>query len=373
MSFAHDPGLYIHIPFCKCKCRYCDFYSIASPDLIPAYLTALEQEAALYRDVFPAGDSLYLGGGTPSLLDGGQLTGAMACLRRHFAFSPASEITLEANPDDVSGEKLRLWQDLGINRLSLGVQSLDDEELSLLGRRHTARQAVQALELARAAGYDHLGLDLIYGLPGQGEEDWLRILQQAVNWRPEHLSCYQLTVEPGTPLAAAVAQGRTTPADEETQRALFLLTSQFLREQGYLHYEVANFARGEPYLCRHNRKYWQHTPYLGLGPAAHSFDGARRWWNHRGVEEYCRALAGGVAPMAGSETLSPAQLRLEALYLGFRTREGVALAALREHPGWERILKELAHEGLVTMDVSRVRPTLHGFLVADSLPLLFAP
>ena len=396
------PGLYIHIPFCKSKCPYCDFYSITSPDLIPAYLNALDKEAQIYHAEMPLNggtgvspvqaqakacgyqnaaspsfDSLYLGGGTPSWLGEAHLAELLKNLRRHFSFSPDSEITLEANPDDLTAEKLRLFRDLGVNRLSLGAQSFDEAELRFLGRRHTARQTVAALDLIRAAGFANLGLDLIYGLPGQTLDAWLHTLETALRFAPEHLSCYQLTLAAGetpalrTPLARRAARGEFSLPDEEAQRQFFLLTARFLQERGYIHYEVANFARAETCVCRHNRKYWTHVPYLGLGPAAHSFHGNRRWWNHRALQDYRAALEAGEPPVAGAETLTPAQLRLETLYLGFRTREGVGLATLQEQPGWQTILAELTQAGLLEVHHDRVVATPQGLVVADRLPLRF--
>ncbi len=365
------PGLYVHVPFCKTKCPYCDFYSIASPDLIPTYLEALEREAGLYKDGFTSFDSLYLGGGTPSLLAGAQITHLITTLRRHFSFASETEFTLETNPDDINREKLRLWRDQGVNRLSLGAQSFNEAELAFLKRRHTAAQTLAALALIRAAGFENLGLDLIYGLPGPSPDAWLSTLEQALACAPEHLSCYQLTLASGTPLSRRAARGQVALPDEEAQRTLFLLTCEFLEERGYLQYEVANFARGEEYFCRHNLKYWQRLPYLGLGPAAHSFQGGRRWWNHRGLAGYAAALAAGRAPRAGREALTPEQVRLETLYLGFRTREGIGLEVIQSQPGWGPVLSRLQAAGLLRLTNGRVSATPRGRGVADRLPLVF--
>jgi oxygen-independent coproporphyrinogen-3 oxidase len=395
-------GLYIHVPFCQSKCPYCDFYSVTSPELISAFLEALEREvhfycakmpsnggagvspvqaqakACGYQDpAFLAFDSLYLGGGTPSLLTNPQIIELVENLRRHFEFAPDTEFTLEANPDDVTAEKLRLWREVGINRLSLGVQSFDEAELVFLQRRHTARQTMAAIEQIRAAGFINLGLDLMYGLPGQSQKTWLKTLEAALSFTPEHLSCYQLTIAgetpaPPTPFARQMARGEFNLPDEEAQREFFLLTRQFLEGHGYMQYEVSNFARVEEYLSRHNRKYWSHTPYLGLGPAAHSFRDGRRWWNLSSVAQYCAALNAGEAPVAGSEALTPEQLRLEALYLGFRTREGVALEVIQTHPRWQVVLAELEQAGLVRLTNGRVTATAQGLVVADRLPLRFA-
>jgi len=343
-----------------------------------AFLSALDTEARLYRDQFPAFDSLFLGGGTPSWLGEAYLAELMKNLRRHFVFAPESEITIEANPDDITPDKLAFCRDMGINRLSLGVQSFDEAELCFLERRHTARQTEQALSLSRAAGFTNLGLDLMYGLPGQTLDAWLKTLEQALSFAPEHLSCYQLTIMAGetpalrTPMARRVARGEISLPDEETQREFFLLTANFLTARGYLHYEVANFAREEKYVCRHNVKYWTRTPYLGLGPAAHSFLAGRRWWNFSSVGRYCSSLNAGQPPVAGKESLTPEQIRLETLCLGFRTQEGVSLETIREQPGAEAILTTLTQAGLVRVDRDRVIATLDGLVVADRLPLWFA-
>ena len=365
------PGLYVHIPFCRGKCLYCDFYSVTSLSLVPAYLEALAVEARLYQGRFATFDSLYLGGGTPSLLEVAPLTALMKNLRRHFSFAPDTEVTVEANPDDLTWDKLALLKDLGVNRLSLGVQSFDAGELRFLGRRHTARQAEQALKLARAAGFRNIGVDLIHALPGQKEAAWVRTLKKALSFRPEHLSCYQLTLAPETPLGRKQARGVITPLGEEAERRFFLLTSRFLEARGYLHYEVSNFARGESFTCRHNRKYWRHATYLGLGPAAHSFENGRRWWNHASLREYCRVLKSGAAPVAGEETLTPEQLQLETLFLGLRTREGLPFEALGRHSR-SAALAKLTASGLLRVHRGRVTPTREGLVVADRLPLWLA-
>ena len=367
----HLPGLYIHIPFCKTKCPYCDFYSITDDGAVSSYLAALDAEARLYRDQFREFESLYLGGGTPSWLGEADLAKLLKILRRHFNLAPESEITLEANPDDITRKNLTLWRELGFNRLSLGAQSFADEELRFLGRRHSATQTHAAIDQIRAAGFTNLGLDLIYGLPGQSLAAWLKTLETALQKKPEHLSCYQLTLAADTPMGREAARGMLIPLSEEAQRQFFLATDQSLTRQGYLHYEVANFARAEELFCRHNRKYWTRVPCLGLGPAAHAFDGRRRWWSFSSLEDYCSSLNQGEAPLAGQEILTPEQIRLETFYLGFRTREGLPLAVISEHPRDEAVLAELVAAGLVRVDRDRVKPTARGLVVADGLPLRF--
>ncbi len=370
-NFPPAPGLYVHVPFCRGKCPYCDFYSVTGLSLLPAWRQAVEQEISLYRGTFPAFDSLYFGGGTPSLLSVPELAALMAAIHRHFSLDPAAEITLEVNPDDAALEKLREYRRLGVNRLSLGVQSFRDRDLRFLGRRHTASRAAAALTWAREAGFDRLSLDLMYGLPGRTLADWERNLAAALAFRPEHLSCYRLTVEPGTALARRRRKGRDLISDEAA-REFFLFTSACLEEAGYLHYEVSNFARGEENRSRHNLKYWQRRPYLGLGPGAHSFDGRRRWWNHRSLAAYLKALDQGKLPIAGEEALTPEQERLEHLLLGFRMKDGVALESLAGAARWQENLAALTARGWLKVEGGRARPTVQGFLVADRLPLWFA-
>jgi oxygen-independent coproporphyrinogen-3 oxidase len=372
MTEILHPGLYVHVPFCKTKCPYCDFYSVTSLTSIPEWLDAIKSEMRLYKDRFSGFDSLYLGGGTPSLLSKQALSDLVQSLRDVFSIAWDAEFTIEMNPDDVTVDQVRWLQDLGVNRVSLGVQSFDDRDLLFLKRRHTADHSVRAIDLITGSGFAKLGLDLMYGLPGQTQLSWVRTLEQAVSFNPEHLSCYQLTIHESTPFRDLQKKGEITLPDEESESALFILTSAFLEEKGYIHYEVSNFAKGEENLCRHNLKYWNRAPYLGLGPSAHSFQEEVRWWNLRDLEAYCGALAEGKAPLAGSETLTPEQVYLETILLGFRTREGVDREIFRSRPGTEEVLGHLRQAGVVRVVEGRVVPTVKGFLVADSLPLLFA-
>ncbi|MBA4423914.1 MAG: coproporphyrinogen III oxidase, partial [Syntrophus sp. (in: bacteria)] len=267
----------------------------------------------------------------------------------------------------------------GVNRLHIGCQSFDDDTLVFLGRRHAARQAADAIRMAREAGFENLGIDLIYALPGPPGDAfavWLATLQTTLSLRPEHLSCYQLTVEADTPLAELCRKGDATLPDLDLQTRYFFRTSEILEEAGYLHYEVSNFARGESFHSRHNSKYWNHIPYLGLGPAAHSFDGRRRRWNHRSVAAYLKDLAAGKPPVADSEFLTGEQLRLEALFLGFRTRRGIHLGDFKRRHGQDllakkgEILKKLTEDGLLEIRNGFLRPTRAGMAVADSLALI---
>ncbi|RPI75309.1 MAG: radical SAM family heme chaperone HemW [Desulfobacteraceae bacterium] len=366
-----NPGLYIHVPFCGSKCAYCDFYSVTDRNFIVRWLQALKKEIGLYQNDFAPFDTLYLGGGTPSILPDAVLAELTDFIKTQLPFSPAAEITLEANPDDLSLAKLKLFQDLGFNRLSLGVQSFDEDILKFLGRRHTARQAVHSLDWARTAGFNNITVDLMYAIPGQNAKAWYKNLQQALKFKPEHLSCYQLTLEPSTPLGQLVEQNRLQLWDEDNARLFFLETSLALAAAGYVHYEISNFAGDPDHFSRHNLKYWQHVPYLGLGPAAHSFLGNKRWWNIRNLEKYCEALNQGQAPLEESEDLTQAQWQLETLYLGFRTNRGVDLELLKDYPNHGTVLKQLRESSLIHEQDGRIIPTREGFVVADSLPLLF--
>jgi len=365
------PGLYVHIPFCKTKCPYCDFYSETSTSLVSAWLQAVTKESLLYREPFPCFDTLYLGGGTPTVLAESELTALLENLFQTFRFAPDAEITIEANPNDITSGKLSALRGLGVNRISLGVQSFDEQDLSFLRRRHTAAEAVSALALIRSYGFNRIGIDLIYGIPGQSGASWLATLAQAVSFQPEHISCYQLTAAEGTVFREMMEKGQMRLPDEEAGEKYFLATSRFIEESGYLHYEISNFARGEENRSRHNQKYWQHVPYLGLGPSAHSFQDNRRWWNCRSVKKYCSELQEDRVPVEGAEVLSAEQFALESLYLGLRTGAGIDLAQLRSSHITDTVLPQLLKDDYVKILGGRVVPTKKGFLVADRLPLLF--
>ncbi|HPL62361.1 MAG TPA: radical SAM family heme chaperone HemW [Syntrophales bacterium] len=367
-------GLYIHVPFCASKCRYCAFYSLPSPssDLVEKYVSALAREMELYRDCGPF-DTVYLGGGTPSVLNTAHIDLIIQSARKYFFIQPESEITIEANPADMNPQFARELIASGFNRLNLGVQSSDEDILKFLGRRHSSADAAASIKSARGAGFRNLGLDLIYGIPGQTEKQWRNTLDQACVFRPEHLSCYELTLEPGTPLAEEF-RDRQFRAEDETFSFLES-TSAALAEDGYVHYEVSNFSL-PGWESRHNSKYWDHTPYLGLGPSAHSFRGRRRWWNLSSVEEYTAALQSGKSPVEAGEDLKDEQMGEEFLFLGLRTARGVALSEL-QHYGLDlvntktAILDACINSGLLRIDNDRISPTVKGMAVADALAKAF--
>ena len=378
MDGARAPGLYIHIPFCSAKCGYCDFYSSADTSLIPGFLDALFSEMDLCRaeEKIDGFDTLYLGGGTPSLLTPVQIGSILEKAFHTFTILPGAEITVEMNPADWSRRDLSALRETGVNRVTIGVQSLDEGELRFLGRRHDRRQALSAVEWAIAAGFDNIGVDLIYGLPGQGFGQWGSSLRQALELSPAHLSCYELELKPCTPLGLKYGQAESGRRADGRAREFFVKTSEILEGSGYIHYEVSNFAAGMDRVSRHNRKYWDHTPYLGLGPSAHSFRGSRRWWNHASLRGYLADLKERRRPIEGSEELEREQLALEAMFLGLRTREGIDLEHYRRRYGRDlagekaSTLREWIRSGLVRVRDGRVRPTLAGMAVADSLAAL---
>jgi oxygen-independent coproporphyrinogen-3 oxidase len=376
MEPKQTSGLYIHIPFCFSKCPYCDFYSSTSLSGLPLFLDALFKEMAMYWSDFNSFDTVYIGGGTPSLLTPQQLENILTRIRGNFDLIGNTEITIEINPADLYPSFLESMRETGINRVNIGIQSFDQEMLRFLGRRHSVQQAILAIEASRKAGFHNIGLDLIYGIPGQTIDSWLDTLKQAVAFAPEHLSCYQLTLEATTPLGKRHQAGEFSVPGEELQYEFFMKTSQFLEEAGYIHYEVSNFARETKYASRHNQKYWDHSPYLGLGPAAHSFESNRRWWNHRSVDQYIAAVNAGTFPVGETEILTLEQLRLEALSLGLRTKKGVDFEDFKNRYQYDlftekkTMLGKLQEEGFIRIQDGRLRPTPTGLAIADSLSLI---
>jgi oxygen-independent coproporphyrinogen-3 oxidase len=364
------PGLYVHIPFCRAKCPYCGFFSVGSKTLVSRYIEALKKEASLYKDSFPPFDTIYLGGGTPSLLGLKDLEEILECLYKYFRFSKEMETTIEANPRDMIPEKVKGFRDLGFNRINLGVQSFCDRHLQFLGRTHSALNAEKAMKTIRAIGFKNVGIDLIYGFQGQSIEDWKRTLGKSILFKPEHISCYQLTYERKTPFLKMKENGVINAIDEDKESDFFLTTSSYLEEKGYIHYEISNFAKCENHFSRHNTKYWEHIPYLGLGPSAHSFRNSKRWWNINSIRKYCDRLDSGILPIEGEETLTDEQISLEQISLGLRTRKGIELDKLPETPETRKAVSSLQEYGYLEIIENRIVPTKKGFLISDRLPLL---
>ncbi|HNY48973.1 MAG TPA: radical SAM family heme chaperone HemW [Smithella sp.] len=369
-------GLYIHFPFCLSKCGYCSFYSIKSISLISDYVTALKNEISFYRNKFSSFDTIYFGGGTPSLLTPEQLIEILISIYKYFHIDAGAEITLEANPGDISLKYLMKLRNIGVNRLNIGVQSFNDKVLNFLGRRHSVKEAIASIEDARQTGFDNLGIDLIYGVHGMSFKSWIDNLQQAVFFRPEHISCYQLSLGEKTPLYSKYFLNKWHLPSENTERKLFLSTSDELKHAGYIHYEVSNFAREDKFRSRHNQKYWRHIPYLGLGPSAHSFLNNKRWWNKAAVKTYLQDIAVGKMPVENSEILSSEQLQMESLFLGMRTKDGINIKNYKKRFGVDLlsvkgpIIHALIKEKLVEFSNDFLRPTLKGMAIADSLALI---
>ena len=284
-------GLYLHIPFCKQACNYCNFHFSTSLKYKQEMVQAIGQEILLRQDYLADKtlDSIYLGGGTPSLLDAGELDYLFGCIRSAFTLKEGIEITLEANPDDFSEAKLRIWQASPINRLSIGIQSFSDDDLRFMNRAHNASEATQCLTLARAYGFDNLTVDLIYGAPTTSDAVWQTNVQTLLDYQVPHISCYALTVEPQTALDHQIRKGLVPPVVEEQAARQFEQLMGWLTAAGYLHYEISNFARPGR-LAQHNSSYWQSRHYLGVGPSAHSFNGHSRQWNVANNAFYLQAL-----------------------------------------------------------------------------------
>jgi oxygen-independent coproporphyrinogen III oxidase len=319
--------VYVHVPFCARRCAYCDF-SIAVRHAVPVdeFIRGVERELAIrFADARPwAVDTLYLGGGTPSRLGGEGVARLVDTLRSHFEVAPAAEVTLEANPEDLTEDAAKRWRAAGVNRVSLGAQSFDDRVLTWMHRSHDAAAITRAVDVARSAGFDNLSLDLIFSLPESLERSWERDVDCALALEPQHLSLYGLTIEPHTPLGRWRARGDVTESPDERYELEFLHASQTLSAAGFGHYEVSNFARPGR-RARHNSAYWTHVPYAGLGPSAHEFDGTRRRWNTAPYADWARRVLGGSDPAEGSELLSPDERTAEAVYLGLRTSDGLLL------------------------------------------------
>jgi oxygen-independent coproporphyrinogen-3 oxidase len=373
-------SLYVHIPFCERKCSYCDFYSVEEgTGLADEFLAALLKEIGGRADETRAAvvDTVFFGGGTPSLLTPDQLEAILAALGAAFRIAPDAEITLEANPGTVTEQKLRAFHALGVNRLSLGLQSFHDDELRTLGRIHDRAEAIRCLELARAAGFENVGFDLIYAIPGQTLADWEDNLRTAADLAPQHIAAYNLTPEEGTPLAALIRTGAVHPALPDLEAQMYERTMDRLGAEGYEHYEVSNYAH-PGFRCRHNCAYWSHADYLGFGPSAHSFwrsDGGtlgRRWWNVADLMTYVGRLRDGLSPVASAEAISPREMREERILLGLRCGrldlQWLRLDSAKDLThGTRDVLQWMIQEDLASLreGVLRLRPK--GFLVCDEI------
>jgi oxygen-independent coproporphyrinogen-3 oxidase len=362
-------GLYVHVPFCLTRCGYCDFNAYAGlGHLADRYVEALRCEADLVAGEWDGEPfvSVFLGGGTPTTLDAPQLASLLAHLRRRFAVTFDAEITIEANPDTVDQAKLAALLEAGYNRLSMGAQSFDEGVLLALERVHSPASVRRAFAAARAAGYENVNLDLIYGATGERLESWRRTLEETIELRPDHVSAYALTIEPATPLGRAVAANRIPSPDPDLQADMFALACELLGAAGYVHYEISNWAKpGRE--CVHNLGYWESRPYLGLGAGAHSFRGDRRWWNLRPPQQYLDEVEASRQPVGGEERLTGDERRLELVSLRLRTTRGLAVSDIdptRAAPYLE--------QGLLIRNDGHLVLTEHGMLLANEVALALA-
>ena len=366
-------GIYIHIPFCKRRCIYCDFFSTTRSEEKPAYIHALCQELEMRKDYLEGEEieTIYLGGGTPSQLSEDELKEIFTYIYKVYSVSPDAEITLEANPDDLTPEYVAMLRQLPINRISMGIQTFQEETLKLLHRRHTAQQAIEAFKRCRKAGFQNISIDLMYGLPGETLDTWKEDLQQAIALHPEHISAYHLIYEEGTALWKLREQHQVEEADEDLSLTLFSTLIDELTTAGYQHYEISNFCL--PGLhSRHNSSYWTGKKYLGCGPSAHSFNGCSRQWNVASLEKYIRDI------LKGKPDFEIEELDLYTRYNDFvitsiRTCWGMSLSRLRSEYGEElycyclRMAKPHLDEGVLEISDDVLKLTRKGIFISDGI------
>lgn len=366
-------GVYIHIPFCQKACHYCDFHFSTQMALLEPMAQAIAQEAVLRAGELNGTtvDSVYFGGGTPSLMPSAQLQLIHDSVHRYMEVSPGAEYTLEANPDDLSKERIEALCDMGINRLSIGIQSFDDATLQWMNRSHNAAQALACVDLARSSGIDAVSIDLIYGVPGLSHNMWVDTLQRACRLQPDHISAYCLTVEEKTVLGHRVRKGLEAPVDDEAASRQFAAMVEILAKEGYEQYEVSNFAREGRY-ARHNTSYWLGTSYVGLGPSAHSYTGDCRQWNVANNARYLKAISKGVLPLT-EEKLTLQDQYNEWVMTGLRTKWGIGVKDGQDrfdvdvgrqfHP----YILSLEKRGLALLTQGRLTLTAKGMFHADGI------
>lgn len=361
-------GIYIHIPFCKQACSYCNFHFSTSlrrkNELVAALLSELELRRAYLLD--DPVETIYFGGGTPSLLPSGSIRQQIDKIFSRYTVITGPEITIETNPDDITDEKLKEWRQIGINRLSIGIQSFFDEDLRWMNRAHSATQATASLEMARNY-FDNISADLIYGLPSLTNEQWNQNIDKIISYKIPHLSCYALTIEPKTPLHKMISKKLTDDIDPDQQSEQFLMLMQRMDEVGYDHYEISNFSK-PGMRSRHNSSYWKGKKYLGIGPSAHSYNGGERQWNTANNNVYINSISKGVIA-SEKEVLTAVQKLNEHIMTSLRTIEGLDLKTLGEPIGVElRIAsKKYVERGLMVEEQKHLKLTREGKLFADGI------
>jgi oxygen-independent coproporphyrinogen-3 oxidase len=365
-------GLYIHIPFCKSKCSYCDFYSGVQGSLTDKLVHALQHEIKLRADYLRGEElqTIYFGGGTPSILSNEQFHDIFDTIAERWDIGKCTEITLEANPDDLSAEKLKELSELPINRLSIGIQSFHDEELSMLRRRHSAEQAIEAVREAQRY-FQNISIDLMYGLPEQTISGWEKSISQALALNIQNISAYHLTYEEGTLLERKRKEGRIIPVTEETSVAMYYLLQNMLREKGIDQYEISNFAI-PGFHSQHNSSYWDGTPYLGIGPSAHSFDGESRQWNIANTAKYINGIE-CEKPCFEKEILSATDKYNEMILISLRTIKGISMELMEKRFGTaakNKLLEQSDHfikSGIMIFDNNQLRLSPEGLFLSDSV------
>ena len=367
-------GLYVHIPFCSSRCSYCDFATgLYESELADRYVRAIVREICSSNFAGESVDTIYFGGGTPSLLGPSQLDQILSALFEQFQIDDAAEITLEINPGSATPQRLRDFRRLGINRASFGAQTFDDAELAKLGRSHTAADALRTFADLRDAGFTNVSFDLIAGLPGQTLEQWQRNVEQALELQPEHLSFYLLEVHSGTPLAEHIRKGIQPTPDEDLAGVMYQRMLEQALSAGYEHYEISNLSLPN-FQSRHNVKYWTAEPYYGFGCSSHSYDGQdRRWSNQRDVRKYVEVVENGMSPVVEEQHLSQDDVRAEALFLGMRLMRGIDVRRYRESFGVDlrdehgEELDRFCKAGLLEFDGDLIRLTRTGALLSNEV------
>jgi oxygen-independent coproporphyrinogen-3 oxidase len=380
MDASNNPGIYIHIPFCQSKCGYCDFYSSTDIQFRTHFIKALEKEIETYAQNYISKepfDTIYIGGGTPSLLLSSELSKIVEKLHKHFALQTDIEVTLEINPGTVDIKTLKLLRSIGINRLSIGIQSFFDQELRFLGRIHTSIQAEECIRLARECGFQNINVDLIYAIPDQRKTDWAYSLRKALLFTPEHIAAYNLKFEKGTPFYASVIKGEFRELNDNQESEFYEFTHRLLSNAGYHHYEVSNFAKSEDTVSRHNCKYWNHVDYLGLGPSAHSFWQNKRWSNVKSLNAYIHKINLGKMPIVFREELNGKDLMFEYIFLKLRTYRGINLHNFQKLFGkhfchqYQEEIKLLLGDNWAVLDNGNFKLTQRGMLICDEILLHF--
>ena len=371
-------GIYIHIPFCKQACYYCNFHFSTSPVLKDEMIAALIKEINLSsaslvndKDEKEIIETIYFGGGTPSLLNNVDIEYLLAAVKNNYTISADTEITIEANPDDISSEKLSSWKEAGINRLSIGIQSFNKKDLEWMNRAHNSIQALECISRAKDAGFNNFSVDLIYGTPGLTDEEWKMNVDRVIHFEAPHIACYALTVEPKTALQKLIVLKKKADVNTDDQARQFLLLMQWMKDAGYEHYEISNFAK-PGFRSRHNSSYWQGKKYIGIGPSAHSYDGKSRRWNVANNTLYIQSIKNNIIPFE-EEKLTDAERLNEYIMTSLRTIEGLDLKivennfSVKERTRIENSVNSYIAQKMIINNNEKLLLTDEGKLFADGI------